>query len=293
MASQLNFNHLHYFHVVAREGSLRAAADRLHVTQPTISEQVRTLESVLGTELFDRRGGRLQLNESGRALLRETETMFSAGERIEQRFLGAPGTEPRELLRVAVSSSVSRSFSAGYLMPLLDDEDVTVRLHVGEHDRVIHSLASWEVDLALTSEPLPPQAEPGIHCERLATRPILAVVGPNADFAEGALEEALAVTPVYAYLAGSQRRMELDTWMVGRGLSPRVYAETNDLPLMIEATSRGKCLAFLPEPAVEGPLERGEIRRLAEVGISAEAYVLYHSQETPARVSGAVRRLRS
>ena len=129
--------------------------------------------------------------------------------------------------------------------------------------------------------------------ERLATRPILAVVGPNADFAEGSLEEALAVTPVYAYLAGSQRRMELDTWMVGRGLSPRVYAETNDLPLMIEATSRGNCLAFLPEPSVEGPLERGEVRRLAEVGISAEAYVLYHSQETPARVSGAVRRLRS
>ena len=110
MASQLNFNHLHYFHVVAREGSLRAAADRLHVTQPTISEQVRTLESVLGTELFDRRGGRLQLNESGRALRSAIAPTASAGWRVI-RVTCAAGSDA-----VGILSAVCRPLAALPLM---------------------------------------------------------------------------------------------------------------------------------------------------------------------------------
>ena len=54
----LNYHHLRYFWVAAKEGGLRKAADKLHVSQPTISAQIAALESVLSEKLF-RRGGRL------------------------------------------------------------------------------------------------------------------------------------------------------------------------------------------------------------------------------------------
>lgn len=54
LGPMLNYNHLYYFHVAALEGSVAAAAVRLGVTQPTVSEQVRALERALEVSLFER-----------------------------------------------------------------------------------------------------------------------------------------------------------------------------------------------------------------------------------------------
>ncbi|WP_332664595.1 LysR family transcriptional regulator, partial [Aeromicrobium sp.] len=60
---------LGYFVAVAETGSVSAAADVVHVTQPAISRQIRQLESELGVELFARSAGRLQLSAAGRQFL--------------------------------------------------------------------------------------------------------------------------------------------------------------------------------------------------------------------------------
>ena len=52
----LNYHHLRYFWTVAKEGGLRQAAERLHVSQPSISAQIRELEEALGEKLFRRQG---------------------------------------------------------------------------------------------------------------------------------------------------------------------------------------------------------------------------------------------
>ena len=77
----LNYNHLYYFYVVASERSVKAAADRLGVTQPTISEQIRLLERALGVPLFDRTPSGLQLTRAGREAFEHAQTMFQAGQR--------------------------------------------------------------------------------------------------------------------------------------------------------------------------------------------------------------------
>ena len=62
----LNFNHLYYFHVTAVAGSLKAASERLGVTQSTVSEQIRALERSLGVQLFERVPTGLRLTAAGR-----------------------------------------------------------------------------------------------------------------------------------------------------------------------------------------------------------------------------------
>ena len=293
MSNQLNYNHLWYFHVVASEGSLRAASDRLHVTQPTISEQLRALESTLGDDLFDRSGGRLRLNEAGRALFRDTEAMFAIGDRIAQRHLDSALPDERELLRVGVSSSLSASFSASYLLPLLADAGVRVRVTQGAHDRVLRSLVGWEIDLMLASE-IPQEVESkGLKSELLETGSLVAIAGVDRGATIAEFPAGLAGHPSYTYLPASQRRFELDHWLMAQGLSLQVFGETNDLPLMIAAAAFGHCVAFVPRAALGGADRRGEVMVLGALDSpEAEAYALYHSKESPERVTSAVGRLR-
>ena len=64
---RLNYNHLHYFWVVAREGGIAKAGEVLGLTQPTISAQLRALERALGEKLFQKSGRGLALTEMGRS----------------------------------------------------------------------------------------------------------------------------------------------------------------------------------------------------------------------------------
>ncbi|AXR07595.1 LysR family transcriptional regulator [Salinimonas sediminis] len=76
---QLNYNHLHYFYIVAREGSIASAARQLHVTAQTVSGQLATFEAQLGHPLFDRVGKRLHLNPKGKRVYQYAETIFHNG----------------------------------------------------------------------------------------------------------------------------------------------------------------------------------------------------------------------
>jgi LysR family transcriptional activator of nhaA len=66
----LNYHHLRYFWAVAREGSVTRAAEKLHISQPTVSAQIRELEEALGERLFLRTGRTLALTDVGRTVFR-------------------------------------------------------------------------------------------------------------------------------------------------------------------------------------------------------------------------------
>src|SRR5918994_4799065 len=84
---------LRSFHAVALHGSFTAAAGALHVSQPTVSAQVKALEETYGVELFFRRGRRLQLTELGRQLLQISQRVFEAEKEAIELL-----SESRELL---------------------------------------------------------------------------------------------------------------------------------------------------------------------------------------------------
>src|ERR1043165_3788459 len=93
----LNYNHLHYFHVAATEGSVAAAAERLGVSQPTVSEQVRALQRSLKVSLFERSATGLKLTGAGRLAFEQTSVMFRAGERLVESLGHDNQAVPRSL----------------------------------------------------------------------------------------------------------------------------------------------------------------------------------------------------
>jgi LysR family transcriptional activator of nhaA len=95
--SDLNYHHLLYFWAVAKEGSLRRAGEILHVSQPSISAQLKHLEQSLGAPLFTRTSRRLILTDTGQTVLEYAEEIFSLGRELLTAVRQEPGQTPLRL----------------------------------------------------------------------------------------------------------------------------------------------------------------------------------------------------
>ena len=87
----LNYHHLFYFWTVVREGGVGRAAEKLRLSQPTISTQVRALEARLGEKLFTRVGRRLAPTEVGQVVYRYAEDIFTLGRELQETIGGGRG----------------------------------------------------------------------------------------------------------------------------------------------------------------------------------------------------------
>src|SRR5207253_9168303 len=94
----LNYHHLHYFWMVAREGSIARASAQLNLEQPTISGQIHALEEALGEKLFARVGRHLVLTEVGRVVFRYADEIFTLGRELIDTLQGQPTGRPLRLV---------------------------------------------------------------------------------------------------------------------------------------------------------------------------------------------------
>ena len=96
--SWLNYHHLLYFWTVAREGTIAKACVLLHLTQPTISGQLRSLEKALSAKLFERVGRNLVLTDTGRKVYDYADQIFSLGRELQDTLRGRPAGRPMRLM---------------------------------------------------------------------------------------------------------------------------------------------------------------------------------------------------
>ena len=94
----INYHHLFYFWTIAREGGVGRAAQRLHLTQPTLSGQLRTLEESMGVKLFHREGRQLVLTEAGQVAFRYCEEIFTLGREMSDVLRGRIQAAPERVV---------------------------------------------------------------------------------------------------------------------------------------------------------------------------------------------------
>src|SRR3954468_17770316 len=114
----LNYHHLRYFWTVARKGGVRKAAEELHVSQPSISAQLRLLEESLGEKLFKRTGRTLVLSEMGELALTYADEIFSAGRGLLNAVKQRPGGRSLRL-NVGMTDSISKMMGFEFLNPAI------------------------------------------------------------------------------------------------------------------------------------------------------------------------------
>ena len=113
----LNYHHLRYFWMVAREGGLRKAAERLNCSQPTISAQISTLEESLGEALFRRSGRSLVLTAAGRRAFEVAEEIFSLGQELVEQ-VQRPESARALRFNAGITDSVPKSVAWEILEPV-------------------------------------------------------------------------------------------------------------------------------------------------------------------------------
>ncbi len=142
----MNYSHLRAFHAVATQGSFTRAATALHVTQPTISDQVKALEQRYDVVLFERHGRNIELTPIGHTLLEITQRQFSLESEAEQLLSTAKGLA-QGLLRISADAPY-------HVVPLLGlfnrlHPGIRLTLDFGNSERVLTALFERRTDIAV------------------------------------------------------------------------------------------------------------------------------------------------
>ncbi|MDQ0771618.1 DNA-binding transcriptional LysR family regulator [Streptomyces aurantiacus] len=261
---QLQLRRLNLFCTVVDEGGVTRAAERLHVAQPWVSAQLRTLEKAAGAPLFVRDGRRLALTEAGRRFHLWAADVLAGSAQVRRDIenLGAG---------LAGSLTVATSMAIGtYLVPPLLTElrhertgaDITV--HISEPAAALRSVANGDADFAVATWSAELSPEP-LHAERLWEEPLVLAAAPNGppDSDTVTLAE-LATLPLVGVPAGVAFDRTLGDQLRGHGAGELTYVmrlgHAEALKRAVAANNWG-CVA--PSYVVADDVAAGRLRSVA------------------------------
>jgi DNA-binding transcriptional LysR family regulator len=249
----VELRHLRYFVAVAEELHFRRAAERLHVAQPAVSEQVRKLEQELGVRLFDRTQRSVALTTAGTALLEEARHVLRQAEVAQQAARNARDHATMRLRIGYLPDSLPASVPRALRHLATAAPSVEVSLETGPAHRLIEELRARRIDAAITSLPGPAN---GLRTTLLGEQRAVAVLPSLHPLATGpaiALErlapDRLVVLPRDANPAFHNAAMAM---CHSAGLSPTL-AEVAEprVEHVLLAVAAGAGIALLPESVTE------------------------------------------
>ena len=245
----LNYHHLRYFYTVATEGSLRRAAERLAVSQPGISTQIKQLESTLGERLFRRSGRSLALTEFGRVVLTYATDIFALGDELLTASRRGPASRSMRL-QVGIVDSFPKLVSIDILRPVLRHEPpVLLSCHEGRLSDLLGQLAAHRLDVVLCDEPPPAPGSVKTFTHSLGSSGLAFCAAPAlARTLKGKFPKCLDGAPVLLPTPGTPLRRDLEAWFARAGVEPRVVAEFQDAALANIAATEG--VGFIAMPLI-------------------------------------------
>jgi len=252
----LNYHHLHYFWLVAREGSVGAAARRVRLAQPTLSGQIRLLEDRLGAKLFRRAGRGLVLTEIGQVAYRYADEIFGLGRELLDS-VKAHGAGPPARLVVGVADVVPKLVAHRLLLPALRlAEPVHLVCREDHTERLLAELALHGLDLVISDAAVPPQAPLRAFSHLLGECGISIFGAPRLAAAHRrGFPRCLDGAPLLLPTDNTVLRRSLESFFDAQGIRPRVAAEFEDSALLGVFAEAGQGL-FAAPTAVEAEIRR-------------------------------------
>ncbi len=248
----LNYHHLRYFWAAAKEGGFTRAAEKLHVSQPTICTQVQALESVLGEKLLRRSGQSLVLTEAGQQVFSFAEEIFSLGEDLMHTMKQRPTARPLRV-NIGIADSIPKLLTCGMLRPIFHlPQPIQASCTEGKVPDLLAQLAAFRLDLVLSDEPAPASTAIKAFNHLLGECDITFCAAPKLA-ARLKRQFPCSLHGACALLPGphSALRRSLEKWFRDEGIIPRLLAEFDDAALMKAVAGDGLGFFPLPTPAVQ------------------------------------------
>ncbi|MBL9120630.1 MAG: LysR family transcriptional regulator [Phycisphaerae bacterium] len=258
----MEIHQLRYFVATAEAGSVSRAALRCHVAQPSLSQQLRRLETTLGAELFDRQARGVVLTDAGRALLPRARRILAEIHDVETN-LDRDVDEGRGVLTIGAIPTM-----APYLMPpalgKLRQELPACELVLREDftDSLVESLLDNQLDCAITSLPIDHEL---LRADELGREDLIVVVPADSTIGvDGAVSLAeLRDQPLIRLEEMHCLSQQVEQFCTAKRIATQIVCRTTQLETILAFVSFGVGLSVVPEMAAAS--DRGTGRRYARV----------------------------
>ena len=232
MSVSFNYKHLYYFWVVANEGGISRAADKLGMAVQTVSAQVRELERSLGYSLLKPAGRGLVLTDAGRAALQQADLIFQLGEALPARVQDAMST-PVVRLAVGICDGLAKLVVHRLLQPVVNEPNLRLLCHEGEFEDLLGDLALHRLDVVLSDSQAPANPNINLYSHALGTSPIAWYGLASFGQQDGRnFVDRLGEMPVLLPTSHTAVRARLDAWFDQHGVRPRIVGEFEDSALL-------------------------------------------------------------
>lgn len=287
----MQLQQLRYFTAVADTRHFTRAAEREHVAQPSLSQQIRALERELGAELFNRARGHISLTDAGEALLplarrilADTETARREVQEVARLRRGRVRLGAPPSLCASLVPDVLRIFHGRY-------PGVELVVHEDGSQDLVRVLAAGELDLALIITPLPVQA-PALATEELLREDLVVVSSPTEP-APGHGERIAVADLRDRSLVMFRRGYDLREFTLAvcraAGFEPSFSVEGGEMDAVLGFVRAGLGVAVVPR--MVAVLSGLRVTPFDEPGLHRTVSVAHRGDVSPPRAARELRRI--
>jgi LysR family transcriptional activator of nhaA len=278
----LNYNHLYYFWMVARHGSVVGAAQELLISQPTISSQLRELETALGRRLFDRVGRKLVLSDAGHLAFGYADRIFTLGQEMVAALADEAGPRPLRLA-VGIVDMIPKTIVRLLLEPATRlDQPVRMICREDKAEHLLADLSAQRLDMVLSDAPI------GVSAPQRGFNHLLGQCGVTF-FAAPALAErykrgfprSLNRAPKLFPSDTTALRRSLDIWFDANRIHPQVVGEFDDAALLISFGRAGEGVFPAPSVVTDEIRREHRVRIVGKTNAMQERFYAITPQDEP------------
>ncbi len=244
----INYHHLLYFRTVLKEGSISRACQKLHITQPAISTQLKALETLLGEKLLKREGRRLVPTDVGQLVYRYADEIFSLGQEMFEAIRGRPTGKPLKL-RVGVTDALPKNVAFHLLKPALKlREPIQLICSEDRIDQLMSALVLHEIDIVLSDAPIPPAMRIQGFSHFLGESDVCVLGAPKlAKSYRKNFPQSLNQAPFLLPFEGTTLRQSINRWFEKIEIQPHICGEFEDSALLKAFGHQGIGLFVVPK----------------------------------------------
>lgn len=259
---RLNFNHLYYFYVVAKEGSIKLAAEKLHISQPTISDQLKLLEEYFDCELFERRNRSLIINKEGKLALNYCENIFGMAAELTGK-LRNKAIKPKTSIDIGITHFMSHYFLYDTILPLYREESSSVSLKEGLRLKLLVELEEGKLDIIFTDSKA--DISSNMRAYRVGVNKTYVVAHKKFKNYKKNFPDCLNQIPFLNYTSDSFLKYEIELYFAKHNIAPRILGEADDIDLMYMVTENAMAFTIVPEVAKNRFMLNKEVITLGEM----------------------------
>ncbi|MFN5977213.1 MAG: LysR family transcriptional regulator [Planctomyces sp.] len=272
----LNYHHLLYFWTVAKEGSISRAAASLHLSQPTISGQLRQLEKSVGSKLYERHGRSLRLTEVGQVVFEYSDEIFSTGRELMERLRGTQQGGSQSFT-VGIPDFLPKQVAFRLLEPVFRmPQKVSLVCHEGKLTDLLAELAMHRADLILSDSTVGSQVSVKAYNHALGESGVSWVAARElAEILRPGYPNSLKGQPLLLPTQNTVLRRSVEMWLERQDFDPNVSAEIEDSALLKLLAAEGLGVAPVASIVLRDLQERYGLHAIGALeGASMQFYAI-------------------